>query len=253
MERWRFSFRLSEAVNCKNNIADMPDIAFQTTKGKQGGQSQVTGFEMVAEADDFDQAKETAAGRASRLTQLLSALSGTWYDFYLNGYAQPAGGKIDPSTGRTTNTVVSILSSRFHIRNNAILDMSDKNFSKIIKGENSKLIQKIKFMSDARLNEKAMDYAGIIKNLVLACDGYPKEKLKKFKSLRHALSHTGPLHESTINGLKKFGDGYFELMPDNGFDHDSEQNKENIKTQAIEFLKIMHRQLMAELRNLAKD
>ena len=70
---------------------------------------------------------------------------------------------------------------------------------------------------------------------------------KKFRYLRHALSHNdGKLNESTRKGLELFGSGYFTL-PNGRFDFESTSNLRHLEYHAGEFLTHMYDSLKEEL------
>jgi hypothetical protein len=61
----------------------------------------------------------------------------------------------------------------------------------------------------------------------------------KYKYLRHALSHSGKLHDRTREGLlKHFEKGYFDLTTNGEFDHSSPKNRQNVQKEGMKLMKI---------------
>ena len=57
--------------------------------------------------------------------------------------------------------------------------------------------------------------------------------LEKYKPLRHALSHFGPVFPDTITNLEtEFGINYFTFISTNSFDYTSPSNLKNLKKEA---------------------
>src|ERR687898_322289 len=66
--------------------------------------------------------------------------------------------------------------------------------------------------------------------------------LNKYKPLRDALSHNGPIHERTLRSIEKeFGQNYF-VFNEKGFDPDSPTNIQNLRREAWKFMDEMWKQ-----------
>ncbi len=241
---WEFEYHLTDRIDCKSDIQNRLGINFITEIYGKHSQKAITGFKIVSQNIIKENAENEAKQKATRLTQLLTASSGTHSKFTMRGDRE-----ITESGDGKLGTTYPLSCS---IQNNAILSMSDDVFQQILEGTNPDLMNKIVFVSKARQAEKSKDFESIIKYLVQACNENPQNELKKFKYLRNAITHNEkPLHKSTREGLiEGFGDGYFKLTSKNQFDFESDQNTQNIKIQSKEFLKAMHIQLRQELDSM---
>lgn len=235
---WKFTYMLSDSIDCDDSIRDRKDIEFITDVGKKQ-QKRITGFRITVgmpnEADAEIHASQTALG----LVWLLVASSGTHSEHHKSGSEElVASGK---------RTVSIVLSLGYQIRGKAMVNVDDGTFDEIL-DNSSGLHAKVQFVAKAYQASRAHDYGSVVKYLVLAYNEDPPGQWAKFRYLRHALSHNRrKLNASTVDGLKnEFGPGYFAITGGK-FDFASTQNLRRLETQAREFLKHAHDGLKSEL------
>ena len=237
---WEFSYKLGSKIDYDESLPKQENVDFVTEI--YGKQRAITGFKVTSRKTIQHDAQNDAERKAKALMALLISSSGTYSTHTLCGFTE-----IKESGRRRVGPSIIFSHS---IRNNGLSDIPDDKFQEILNKENPSLDEKLQFMSKARQAEKTNDYEPTIKYLFLACNENPPQDLKKFKFLRHAISHNkGSLHKDTIKGLQEFGANYFELTCDNKFDWDSQKNHDNLKIQAFKFLNIMDAQLRKELSN----
>ena len=238
---WQLDYKLVDKIDCDSNIQDRDNIIFATKTYGKKSQNAINGFSITSQELNQEDAEKSANSQAIKLTQLLTASSGTHSEFFATGYKEIT------KSGR--RRIGASIPSSYTIRNNTILSMNDNKFQDTLK-VNDKFTEKIQFISKARKAEKSKDFESIIKYLFQACNENPQGELKKFKFLRDAISHNkDKLYNSTIDGLKEgFGENYFQLI-DNKFDFESEQNIRNLEIQAKSFLRTMHSELRQELKS----
>lgn len=71
---------------------------------------------------------------------------------------------------------------------------------------------------------------------------------KKYKSLRHALSHQRPVVDAEKAVITHFGAGWYDFTATHEFDHNSKKNRENLKKDADDLKKIVIAHLIGKLR-----
>jgi hypothetical protein len=79
------------------------------------------------------------------------------------------------------------------------------------------------------------DHAESIRQFYQVVEHLPSKfpTLKKYRPLRHALSHFGPVFPDTITNLEtEFGINYFNFTSTNSFDYTSPSNLKNLKKEA---------------------
>ncbi len=195
---WNFSYILDEKIDCDDNLQkNRPDVEFVTKIDEKSSQLAITGFEIKSTESIQDNAQHDADQKANALMWLLISSSGTYSTHSLRGYNE--------ITESGSGKVVACLTSKYSIRNNAVLGMSDDKFRAILNRSDQDLVEKMQFVSLARQAEKTSDYGSIIKYLYLACDEKPPENLKKFKFLRNAISLYSPKSSSPLLRVCKVG------------------------------------------------
>jgi hypothetical protein len=137
------------------------------------------------------------------------------------------------------------------LNSSKLVDLSQGNFPKLITtfnlgGDDRRLEDRVSHANSGLEAYKNGLSEVAIKEFYLARE--EKWKVKKFKYLRHALSHPGRLKRWTREGLEKyFGKGYFDL-PYGKFDHSSAKNIEDLQIQATELMKIAIDYILKELQ-----
>ncbi len=150
--------------------------------------------------------------------------------------------------GRTT--VTSTTSSGYDKISAEPLDLSKGNVAKLIttlkpKGKDRRLADRISNANNGLEAYRNELYEVMIKEFYLAIAD--KAKARKYKPLRNVLSHHEGLKPWTRKKLEQnFGKGYFEL-PYGKFDHSSPKNKEDLKKEAMQIMKIALEYIRREL------
>ena len=241
---WKFTYALTDEIDCDDNINDMPDVEFVTNVNEKL-QKMITGFKIMIQLPNQADAELQANQAAFRLTWLLVASSGTYSAHRMEGCKE--------MTLSTKRRVSRTIGSGYRIRENAKVNIDQRLFDDIL-NVNTEIAEKMQHISNACMASRARDYASVIKYLVLACNEEPTGDLAKFKSLRNALSHNkDPLKDGTVKGLKDFGRDYFTLTDDGKFDAMSANNLHNLEVQAGKFLTHMHNRLREELDQIYDD
>ena len=228
-----FDFDLTEPVDCKSDTADRPGVEFQF--GKNEEQTTIKGFKITVEADDEKQADLVARKRADKLTDILSATSGTFSEWIIR--------KMPPSG----DTLTLVWSSGYAIHNNTVLDFPDDVFMKILDGDHL-LNKRLGYLRDARRAERTGDWESVIKYLHCEAQG----KNEPLRWLRNLLTHQDNPNDETITEIKK----HYPSTSDNGlrlngkkFDPADPLNAKSIKFHAGQFLNDAHTTLRSDLKN----
>ncbi len=236
---WKFTYALTDEIDCDNDTHDMPDVEFVTNVNSKQ-QKIIIGFKITVQLPNQADAERRADHASSRLTWLLVASSGTYSRHHMEGYEELVMSGI--------RRISKTFSFGFQVRNNAMANIDPGLFHDIL-NRDTEIAERMQFIANAYMASRTRDYASVIKHLVLACNDEPTGVLERFKYLRHALSHSdGPLRESTVKGLEKFGPGYFTLTDEGKFDFASTSNLHHLEIQAGKFLTHMHDRLREELR-----
>ena len=229
-----FNFTLTEERSFIQ-IQPPPGIKLETKDNNDGTKS-VTGFVVTVKASTEDEALNRAKTEAKMLVDLLAVLSGGHLGFTLRGH------NIRSPDGR--NTVSKILRSRYNINSSELVNLSQGNYPRLIntlnlKGKERRLVERLNHANNGLEAAKNELSEVMIKEFYLAIAD--KWKARKYKPVRHVLSHHERLSLRTRKKLEhNFGKGYFDL-PYGKFDHSSSKNIERLRTQAN------------ELRNKAMD
>ena len=225
---WKIHFTLSEKVDCEENIPTIKDFELEISTGKEE-QKSITGFHINVKNTTETIARETASKKAQIFTDILSVTSGTASSPRRDGQS-----KIH-SSGR--HTVSKMITFMYNIRNNADLNISQSRLNEILENRDTELSQKMRYVNRAIDAIANRNPASAIKELFLVCDEDPQGSLAKYKSLRNALSHE-PVYPNDIQNIQRdFGTNYFEFTLEGRFDYISNQNLENLTTEANSFLK----------------
>ena len=232
--KWITDFGLTEPIHCEHDTANRSDVEFKFGKYKE--QTTIQGFEITVEADSEEEAELMAKRKADKLTDLLSATSGTFSEWVFHGKQS--------SDGRICRDV----SIAYSIRNNAVLNISDNVLQEILSGNHS-LNKRLGYLRDARRAERSKDWASAIKYLY--CEQHPKSE--QLKHLRNLVVHSEDPNDVTKTGIAK----YYPLTSDDGlkldadrFDPTDAHNAESIKLHANRFLKDAHQTLRKDMANL---
>lgn len=233
--KWIFLFVLSESIHCEKNMKNKDNVEFVTECGKKG-QRKITGFGITVEANDREKAENDATKKAKNLTDLLSATSGCFSDCSLRSYGQIGG----TETGAEYTFAYSI-------RNNAIVDISDVLFLKILNGD-SPLNRQLGYLRKVRLASKSGDWGSVIKYL----HEMPNFTHAGLKCLRNLLSH--PKKTARIERCLKLNFPTYEeqglWFDTNGeFDPTDKNNANFIKTHAECFLDQVHRNIRSAMNS----
>lgn len=225
---WKIHFTLSEKIDCVDTLPTIENFEIEIGTGK-AEQKSITGFNINVENATETIAKETASKKAQIFTDLLSITSGT------ASMPRRDGTSRLNESGR--HTVSRTFTFMYNIRNNADLDISQSRLNEILENRDTELSQKMRYVNRAIDAIANRNPASAIKELFLVCDEDPQGSLAKYKSLRNALSHE-PVYPNDIQNIQRdFGTNYFEFTLEGRFDYISNQNLENLTTEANSFLK----------------
>lgn len=234
---WEIHFTLSEKVDCEDDLPTINGIEIETSIGK-ANQKSITGFNIIVENATETIAKETASKKAQIFTDLLSTTSGT------ASSPRRDGTRVENVTGG--HRVGRTFTFSYNIRNNADLNIPEQRLEDILENRDTGLTQQMKHVNRAIDAIKNRDPASAIKDLFLACNQNPQGVLAKYRSLRNALNHD-PVYQQDIQNIQRdFGSNYFEFTSENRFDYISDQNLENLTTEANSFLK----QVREDIKNM---
>ena len=233
---WKFTYSLSNSIDCSKDIHDMEDVEFVTKV--DNGQNRITGFKITVHLQKQIDANPRANHMALRLVSLLVASSGTHSTHHLDEREDIMSGKRED---------VKLLKFRYGFHDCPAVNMDPEVFRDLL-NSNTVLAKKIHFIASALRAFEIRDHSSVIKYLVLACNDKPTGDWAKFVHLRHVLSHNdGRLNKNTREGLNTmFGSDYF-ILTNRRFDLDSASNLRHLEYHAGEFLTHMYDSLKEEL------
>jgi hypothetical protein len=148
---------------------------------------------------------------------------------------------------------------RYDINNNSpvSIDLSQSNIAKLIethnpKGEELRLVEKLHCANKSLVAHSYELYEVMIREFYFVLEKDVKDNKFpqgiKYKFLRHALSHPGPLKKYTKQGLRdNFPKDYFDFTDDCTFDRSSSKNLEHVKIEAMELMKIAVNHIQGQL------
>jgi hypothetical protein len=212
------------------------------TKRNKDNTTSIQGFKVRVESFTEEEALDTAKIKAKRLVDILAVLSGGHLSYFLRDHSIQSPG------GRTR--VTSTIRSAYDIISPQPLDLRRRNVARLIttlkpKGKDRRLSDRIGYANNGLEAYRNELYGVMIKEFYLAIADKPRAR--KYKPLRHALSHHERLEPWTRKKLEKnFGKGYFDL-PYGKFDHSSPKNRENLQKEAIKIMEIALGYLRREL------
>ena len=216
-------------------MTDRNNVEFVTTCN-ENGQRQISGFNIVIDGSDYKSSEKDAHKKAKRLTDLLSATSGTYSDCALRGYDQINGSRVG-----------AVYTSRSCIRNKAITDISDAQFEKIL-NRDSVLSRQLSYIRKARLASKSLDWASVIRWLAMR----PLSKDSELKCLRDLLSHDRPNGDlrKKIESLFPDSNEYGIKLDENGhLDLNEEDNVRSIRSHSKFYLNSAHGKIRSAVKS----
>lgn len=213
-------------------------------KDNDVGTKSVYGFVVVpVKGITEDEVENIANTKAKKFVDQLALLSGGDLSYY------PDGDSIRPPVGRTKVSRTFI--AKYNIDSPETIDLSQGNFANLIetvklKGDDRRLAHRLNHFNNGLEAAKNGRSEVMIKEFYLAIED--KWKARKYKFLRHALSHSGRLDSRTRKKLENnFGKGYFD-MPNGILDHSSPKNIDHLRIQANELRNIDMDYLRKELK-----
>ena len=233
--KWIFVFALSESIDCEKDISDRRNVEFITNCTKNG-QRQITGFKITVEGNNVEKVESDATEKAKNLTNLLSATSGTFSVCSVRGYSEIGGTLVCAS--------VTSASSR---RNNAVTDISNDHFQRILNGE-SPLNRQLMYVRKARLASKSGDWESVIKYLHLM----PNYKNEKLTCLRNLVSHhklDGKQKARFESLFPKSEKDSIQFGKNGRFDSSDASHANFIRTQARHFLNEVHGRIRSAVKS----
>jgi len=197
------------------------------------GRNFITGFTITTENSTKDQAEKIANDKATNLTYLLCISSSRYSDCDLvNSSFQEYDSKVKHL--RIGFRAIGDVLLKVEIDKNALSKLES---DPIFKQQLARTYRALKSL----LSENP---EGAIKELYTGLKEIFPSHLKKYMFLRHCLSHD-ELWDETIENIKKeFGDDYFEFTADKQFDYNSSKNQKNLRDEAWNFLKEVHKILL---------
>jgi hypothetical protein len=179
--------------------------------------------------------------QAERLAQIMTVKSIGYVSYTCDGYNKKTSGR---------KTVHKDFASSYH--NRQMIDElnlnKNKAISSIMQNDEDTNIQ----LYHARLAigaEGHLRFADMYRELFQVIEketGLPC--YKKYKSLRHALSHQRPVVDAEKAVITHFGAGWYDFTATHEFDHNSKKNRENLKKDADDLKKIVIAHLIGKLR-----
>ena len=231
--KYVFDFGLTEPIHCEQDTADRLNVEFKFGKYKE--QTTIEGFKITVETDDEKEAASIAKKTADKLTDLLSATSGTFSEWILHGMSSNDG------------RVSKVLQLSYSIRNNTVLNFSDDVLKKILGDEHS-LNKRLGCLRNARRAERTKDWKSVISYL----NDEVQAKNEPLRHLRNLLTHSDNPQGKTLDGIRKHypdtsNDG-IKLVGDT-FDPRDTHNEEAIERHARRFLNDAHAAIRSDTTN----
>ncbi len=217
----KFNFTISEKCEILN-LGNSDDVVFYVEDNL--GKKLLTGFSITINNSTESVATFNAKQKALILSNFISVKYGKYIRSSLEGFSRV--------NHHGTLRVTKLIGMRWsHIRE-LKLDLKDKTTSSALNDTEKNILYEhasrgIKAAQDEDPVTMIREFYQVIEG-----KGIPNY-LKKFKYLRHVLSHNGPIHGNTKRNLEQgFKKGYFRFSPKNAFDYTSPQNIERLNEQA---------------------
>jgi hypothetical protein len=221
-------FSLSEEVPI-HKIDFVDDPKFITIQ--KNGKEFLTGISFVIPTQDTNQAESLGRSKARLLCNLISykCKKGTIpiYKSYRLRY----------SDGSSPSGTVM----QFKVWKDNDLELSGEEIRRFEKDPNQSMYQH--FLQSFIALLKSDNHATVIKELyqILEDRNLHPPNLRKYRYLRHALSHGDPIEEKTLKNIKReFGQDYF-VFNKKRFNYDSPTNIQNLNREAWNFMEEMRK------------
>ena len=166
---WKFTYSLSNSIDCGKDIHDMEDVEFVTKV--DNGQNMITGFKITVHLQKRDDADLKASHMARRLVSLLVASSGTHSTHSLDEREEIMSGK---------RKYVKLLKFRYQFHDCPVVNMDPEVFRDLL-NSNTDLAERIRFIASALRAFEIKDHSSVIKYLVLACNDKPTGDWEKIQ------------------------------------------------------------------------
>jgi hypothetical protein len=240
---WEVSYKLHEAFDCEQ-LENSSSVVFDASYDTNNKSYNIKGFTITVNADNEAEMREKANTQAERLAQIMTVKSLGYVGYYYQGHQQ----KNPPPSG--TRTVRTSVTGRYHTRQ--MIDElnlnSNQAISSIMQNDEETNMQ----LYHARLAieaEENRQYANMYRELFQVIE---KETglscYKKYRSLRHAISHQRPVEDAEKAVNTHFKAGRYDFTTAHEFDHNSKKNREHLKEDAGDLKKIVIAYLAGKLR-----
>jgi len=244
---WEFSYTLSDKCTFQD-IHEPPGIQL-TIENNEDGTKTVSGFRIRVNSPTQENANDTAERQAKKFVDILAVISTIPLGFTFTSVEmyRPDGKK----------RITSFTAKYEKFVSGKPLELSKGNIPKLIntlnlQGKDQQLVDGLASASAGLKAYRNGMYEVMIRDFYLVIEKEVDDRKFprgiKYKYLRHALSHSGRLRDSTKKGLlKHFKQGYFDFTTNCEFDHSSPKNRRNVMKEAMKLRKIalayMRRQL----------
>jgi len=217
---WEYKFLLYEKLQY-DELIDNESVKFIVDAKKQT----LIGFTIkILKKNGFDSNWE-ANDKAQKITNLLSVIYGDYVSAYVTSCT------VDTSIGKTNKTIMD-MSNPLKPLQKIKLNLKDQNIVNLI--ENKETSEKINYLANA-LYDSYRNPASAIRELVLFHGDYENlpNQFRKYKELRHALSHQN-LHDTVKQTLIQ----NFQLLEleNRNLDKTSSKNLGILITENFDFL-----------------
>ena len=229
--KWKFIYDLTENVYCVGNLEGDDHIEFVTESNDKP--IVVIGFIITSKLTCKKDAEKEANLAADIVTTCMAVLSKKIIRHRLNSIEEIVNEGAVGNVEVFGNLNADIPTIVFDVN---IKVFQRRNIHDDIKSSVAHFINALK------ANE-ARDYNSMLKYLWLIYEDSGRKDLDRYRFLRNAVSHSGKLCPSTINGLNEHYCGRFELTNEQTFDLESTANKILVTTEANEILNTTHKDL----------
>ena len=204
-------------------MGNSDEIRFEI--GKKGEKNYLFRFHVLLINADKEEARLIALQKALQLCNLMSVK----YRFYI----KPILTGISKIKKDNTREVLAEKKSSWARVKELNFDMKDKEIINLL--HDATMTKIYHHIAKGIESYYQNDHAESIRHFYQVVEHFPSKfpALKKYRPLRHVLSHFGNLKSHTVTTLnKEFGINYFTLTSTNSFDYTSPSNLKNLKKEA---------------------
>jgi len=233
---WIAEYTLSEPCGF-TNIQNSPSIEFKTEFDRETKPNRITGFsvKVTGEQDEEEEVLRKANQQAKRLIDIMSFKAQKRVIYYWAGLMKKIGTNPDKWATSRIGTVV------YHRLNDIELDLKDNNTIAQMIEHDKEINHRLHHASIAMGAEELQLFVTMFTELFQVIEGETTLKdYWKYSALRDVISHRELDPKRAMARVKQFylPPNDFTFTPNNEFDHNSEKNLRQLKSEANDLKKL---------------